>query len=257
MIKLKTLLAEIRKFKLDKIEDAAEYMVRQTWKYMSRDDKFDNYQFFLRLDNEEPLMRQFDVLAKKLFPNEKHPEDKFINVINDKLEELEREKHTRMAKKINTLDPLFFLKQIVRRKTYEGAKQTLISNSLGSWAYSGGKVGDEPAEEVFNRLYKNAMGETVYDEKRANQYGRLSDLRKTEIRGRNEDNVKQYSVNMFIDHYTGYKLDRFPSKVKVYRGAHSPLATIRPGDYVTFDKRYAGAYVRGKFGSIISDVVDN
>ena len=88
-------------------------------------------------------------------------------------------------------------------------------------------------------LTKTSM---TYDEKRANQYGRLSDLVKTPIVGRAEDNIKQYSVNMFIDYNTGYKMDRFPSKVKVYRGAHSPTAKIRPGDYVTFDKEYASNY---------------
>ena len=85
----------------------------------------------------------------------------------------------------------------------------------------------------------------------------MSDLHNVPIFGNTYDNIKQHSVNLFIQHYAGYNVDKFPEKVKIYRGVNSPAAKVRPGDYVTFDKGYAMAYMQGKFGSIIHDVLSS
>ena len=249
----------LEKKKLDpenKVEDAAEQIIRVTWKMMPSDDKFDEYQVSMWMDNDSSLNSLKDRMAKKFFPNDESYIDKFDNIISSQLDDLEKEHQGRMIKRINSNDPLYILKGICRGKKFEGAKQALIKNNLSNWGYKGGKIGDDEAEEIFNRLYKNAMGETVYDETRANWYGRLSDLHKTKIIGKPEDNIKDYSINLFIDHYTNYKGDKFPDKVKVYRGVNSPLAEIRAGDYVTFDKSYAYDYARGKYGSVVSNILD-
>ncbi len=250
---------EARKYDMEKVEDAAEYLIRVVWPTMpnDREDRFNDYQFFLWLDNDQKLSNLFWELSKKFFPNDEHPEDKFKDVVEKKLEELEHKHQERLAKKINPLDPLFILKKIVRGKTWEGAKQSLVKNTLGAWGYRGGRITDEEAETAFNRMYKNAMGETVYQEKYFTDrgYGKLSDLRKVELPGRAEDHIRQYSVNIFIDYFTGHTADRFPDQVKVYRGTNSPTAKVRPGDYVTFEKGYARTYMRGKFGSIIHDIL--
>lgn len=252
-------LDEAKKLNMDNVEDAAEYLIRQTWKRMpSSDDRFSEYQVALWLDNDQELSDMQWELSQKFFPEEGDRSiDKFIDVMNTKLEELEKEKQSRLAKKVNTLDPLFVLKKLVRGKKWEGAKQALINNALNAWGYRGGKVTDEEAEAAFNRMYKNAMGETVYDEKRANEYGRLSDMRWKTITGNNHEDIHNYSNNIFLDQYAGWKAEKFGDKVKVYRGVNNPTVAIRPGDYVTFDKDYAKSYARGKFGVTVSDVLNS
>jgi len=263
MIKLKSLIehiAEAKKFDMDNVNDAAEYLIRATWKYMPKNDTvdlYDNHQVFLWIDNELPLQRQKEKFAEKFFPSEKYPEDKFCDVISSELEKLEKLYHSRMIKRINSNDPLFILKKIVRGRKYENAKRELCKNSLGSWGYEGEKVDDDHAEEIFNRIYRNAMGETVYDSAKSKTYGRLSQIHRIPIQGQNEESANQYSINMFIDRFAGYHANKFPDKIKVYRGVNTPSATIRPGDFVTFDKGYASGYIRGKFGSIINCILNS
>lgn len=257
MIKLKSLIPEVRKLNLSKVEDAAEYMIRKTWSLMPESDRFSEYQLFLWMDSDSDLDNILIRLSQQFFPNEEEPCDKFRDVISAKLEQLEDAMYKRKAKKINSSDSLFVLKQIVRAKTWEGAKQSLLKSTLGAWGYKGGRISDEEAENAFNRLYKNAMGETVYDIGLIDRYGfgRLSDMQKLQIQGSNQDNIRQYTINIFIDHYTGHRSGKFPETVKVFRGTNNPTAKIRPGDFVTFDKDYADTYVRGKWGAIIKDVI--
>lgn len=253
MIKLKSLIEETKKLNPETNPiDAAEYIIRQVWKVMPRNDRFSYYQLSLWLDNERPIAELKEKLALKFFPSEKYPDEKFSDVIEKKLEELESEKDQKRAKKIDKDDPLFILKNIVRNKTYDGAKQSLVNNSIGSWGYKGGKIGDEEAENVFNRMYRNAMGETVYSLERG-LTGKLSNIKRKSPSDKND--IDQLCINMFIDKYAGYNALQFQDKIKVYRGTNNPLVKIRPGDYVTFDKDYASSYIRGKFGTIISDIL--
>jgi len=57
MIRLKKLLSErfteAKKLDMDKVEDAAEHLIRQVWRQMpSGDDKFSDHDVFLWLDND-------------------------------------------------------------------------------------------------------------------------------------------------------------------------------------------------------------
>lgn len=255
MIKLKDLISEARKLNLDKLEDAAEFMIRATWKHMPEDDRYSNEQLILWLNNEADLAEMMSKLAHKFFPNEEEPESEFAPILHKKLDKMQDEKNARMASKLNANDPLILLKRMVRGKTWEGAKQSMQKQSLGGRMYRGGKISDQEAEEIFNRLFRNAMGETYYSHEGLAKYGRLSDLRKSPVNHSDPDWFKKNSINIFIDFKAGHSLEKFPDHVKVYRGVNNPSTKIRPGDYVTFEKSYAEGYARGKYGTVISDVL--
>jgi hypothetical protein len=248
-----TNIDEAKKLNLDNKEDAAEYFIRQSWKLMPPKDRYDEYQFFLWADNESNLQDIKEKIAQKLFPNDDSYIEKFDDIISDKLDVLNKEKTNRLSKKINPNDPLAILKSVVTGKTYEGAKQSLLKNSIGGAIYKGGKITDEEADTVFNRLYRSAMGETMYNLNSENRYGRLSDLR----RNSNSKDFEVRYMNDFIDHYAGHNADRFADKVKVYRGVNNPHVPIRPGDFITFDKDYAASYKRGKYGTVIEDILNS
>jgi hypothetical protein len=264
MIKLKSLLPEVKKLDLTKKEDAAEWMIRQVWKQMPYgEDKFSDHDFFLWLDNDADLTNKRNQLAKKLFPDDEEESSikKFDDIISQIIEQLESKKIKRSASKVNQLDPLFILKKIVRGKTWEGAKQTLFKNTLGSWFYKGGRISDEDVETAFNRMYKNAMGETIYDITKEKLYGRLSNIHRQQVdRSKStydHEESNKYVINLFIDLYVGYGANKFPDKVKVYRGVNNPTVPIRPGDFVTLDKDYAKSYARGDYGTIVNDTLDS
>lgn len=255
---------EAKKFDMTNLDDVVTHVIRRVWAQIpSSDDKFSEYDFFLWMDNDSDMSNSRINFAKQFFPNddEETAIEKFDNEISRKLEELEAQSIKRKASKINQLDPLFILKSLVRGKTWEGAKQALFKNTLGSWFYKGGKISDEDAEGAFNRLYKNAMGETMYDMTKEKLYGRLSQIHRQQIDTNrtmyDHTETNKYSINMFIDQYVGRNATQFPNKVKVFRGVNNPTVPIRPGDFVTFDKDYAKSYVRGKYGSIIKDVLDS
>ena len=93
-------------------------------------------------------------------------------------------------------DPLYLLKMSVKNKTWEGAKQSLLAVSPAKWAYKGGRVSDEETELMFNRLYKDYHGETMYDERYMGNSTRLSDL-STEHNNEAE--------TLFVRHLAGWK----------------------------------------------------
>jgi hypothetical protein len=272
MIKLKYLLSEIkslnlnesRRLDLNKLEDAAEYLIRQTWRFMDgggceQAEKYLEYEVFMWMDNEMELQRLKESFAEKFFPGDEAQYDKLDNVISSKLEQFEREHHQQLKKKIGSDDPLEPLKHICRRVSYEKAKRQLYLNSLGGCFKANRKVDDDEADEIFTRLYKNAMGETIYGDGTIKNCPRLSDIKKTIIPSdeKNKDHRDEYTNNIFLSHYAGYRANNFPYKVVVYRGVNNPNATIRPGDFVTFDKKYAYDYRRSKFGVILSDILNS
>ena len=120
MIRLKKLLSErfteAKKLNMDKVEDAAEHLIRKIWIQMpSGDDKFSDHDVFLWLDNDADLSNARIQLAKKFYPSEDEEAalEKFDNVISTKIEELEAQKLKRVASKVNQLDPLFVLKKVI------------------------------------------------------------------------------------------------------------------------------------------------
>lgn len=223
--------------------------INSVWRYVPKSDRYNSYQFSLWMDSVEHLQKLHYQLAKKYFPNDDNASESFFyKLIEPTLESLQQKVYDKMIKKMNPNDPLFILKNVVKGKTYEGAKQTLMKSSLSAWFYKGGRIKNDSAEVLFDKLYRRSMGETLYDEKWINGLPKLSDL----DLNLNKDSKSQ---EIFVQHYAGWKSQKFGSIVKVWRGTNSPLNKIEPGDFVTFDKDYAESYTRGKFGAILSSIL--
>jgi 8-oxo-dGTP pyrophosphatase MutT (NUDIX family) len=229
----------------------AVYAIKKVWQSMFRvgeKDKFSGYDFRMYAMNEQSLQNMFEEFGKKFFPQDHEPAHEFLNYAETVLEKLEQEYNKRRAAKMNPNDPLFLLKKIVIGKTWEGSKQSLEKVSLAAQLYKGGRVSDEQSELLFNRLYRIALGETMYDMKKISNMIRLSDVRST-------TNDPNDHINTFLRYNTTKGSTKFPDRVQIYRGTPSPLAKIRPGDFVTLDKDYARDYMRGKYGTVISDIL--
>jgi 8-oxo-dGTP pyrophosphatase MutT (NUDIX family) len=230
---------------------AAVYAIKKVWQSMFRvgeKDKFSGYDFRMYASNEQSLQNMFEEFGKKFFPQSHEPAHEFLDYAETVLEKLEQIYNKRRAAKMNPNDPLFLLKKIVIGKTWEGAKQSLEKVSLATQLYKGGRVSDEQSELLFNRLYRIALGETMYDMKKISNMIRLSDVRST-------TNDPNDHINTFLRYNTTKGSTKFPDRVQIYRGTPSPLAKIRPGDFVTLDKDYARDYMRGKYGTVISDIL--
>lgn len=228
-------------------ESAAKTFIRAVWQYMPKGDRLKWYQFSLWMDNEAHLSELKEKLAKELYPNDENAQETFVyKDVEPTLEKISDVKNTRIASKIDSSDPLFILKSIVQGKTYEGAKQSLMKMNTSSWLYKGGRIKTEYAEKAFEILYKHAMGETFYDVKWTDDRLTLSDLKQ---------NSNETNERIFVQRYAGFNKEKFPDKVKVWRGTNSPLNQIKAGDFVTFDKDYAESYTRGKFGAVVSSTL--
>jgi len=183
-------------------------------------------------------------MAKELYPNDGEAEEKFFEEdIKPTLENLEQKKYARLVNKINTSDPLFLLKNVVKRKkTFEAAKKELFNSNLFAGHDTNTNISDEEAQTAFERLYRHAMGETAYGKDWVEKFPRLADLKQP-----NENTTER----LFVQHYAGWKTEGFPEVVRVWRGTNSPTHKIKPGDFVTFDRDFADSYARGKFRAII------
>lgn len=230
-------------------EKAAKIFIYNVWRHMPKDDRLSPYQFTLWMESEESLSELKEKLANQLYPNNNEAQETFIEKdVEPALEKIIQSKYAKVAKKIDPIDPLFVLKSVVRRQTYETAKQSLMKMFLSGWGYEKGKIiQDTEAESMFNRLYRHAMGETYYDVKMIDG-PTLSSL-----------NISSADTTekMFIQRYAGWNEKKFPDKVKVWRGTNSPLNAIKAGDFVTFDRDYAESYVRGKYGAVISSILSS
>ena len=205
-------------------EKTALTAIRYVWRLMPKDERFYEYNFSLWMNNDQKTQEFISSLAKQLYPND----DEAIYTFFDKdikptLEKLEVIRNRKKEKKMVN-DPLFLLKRPNRM----------------------GRVTDEMAESIFNRLYRLAMGQTMYDMRYTERTPKLSDL------STNHNNQEE---TLFIHSIMGWSAKKFTDKVKVYRGTNSPLAKIRPGDFVTFDKDYARTYMTTKFGTVHQDVL--
>ena len=244
MIKLKQLIFEARKLNLDNAEDAAEFVIRKAWQLMDNEDRYSEHQLMLYVNNEYDITTLSEKFADKFFPNVTEPLYEFEKVICQKLQSLEGIYNTRRKSKINVNDPLFILKKLVIRKSYNKAKSDLLKMSLsGGPGITWQNYDESEIDNMFARLYRIAHGETQYNID--NKYEKLSSIR------RGDDQ----SVNMFMDVYLPPSKSSFVDDVTVYRGTNSPAATIRPGDYVTLSRNYAGGYMRGKYGAVITSKI--
>lgn len=226
-------------------EKSTRFFIYNVWREMPKDEKFSSYQFSLWMDNSSHLQQMKQRISNQLYPNDGDAGEKFFdNDIVPMLEKLEQQKNDRMSKKINTLDSLFVLKSIVQRKSYDVAKRELFKSHLSGKYYTD-KISDEDAQNAFERLYRHAMGETNY-ESGIKDLPKLSDLKQS---------GSETTERLFVQQYAGWKTDKFPENVKVWRGTNSPTNKIKPGDFVTFDKDYAGSYSRGKYKAIVGAIL--
>lgn len=259
MIKLKSLLISEsvlleKTFDLSKKEDAAEYIIQQAWKYMPRgEERYNSNSVFLWIDNEPKLTDMAWDIAKKFYPQDEEPWYVFQNDVEVVLNKLDQKQLDRKRAKTPSLkNPLYLLQKLMVGKSWEQAKRQIIKLSLGAWGSGWTRnAKDEEVEPVFDRLYRNAMGETFYDMSDDKHYGRVSDM---SVKDETND-PHQYTINIFLGHYNNRK--PIVGRVKVWRGTNNPHAEIRPGDFVTFDRGYAQAYGRGNWKSVISSTIDS
>jgi len=225
-----------------KIKPVVKLFIYNVWKVMDKEDRFSPYQFSLWMDNTTYLERLKEKIVNQLYPNDDDGNYKFFN--NDiipSLEILEQQVYSRMMRKINTQDPLFILKHIVQRKSYEAAKKELFNSQISARDVDIRQISEEEIQQIFERLYRHAMGETFYNSG-IDKLPKLSDIKLP-----SEDT----STTIFIQQFAGFKTEKFPDEVIVWRGTNSPANQIKPGDYVTFDRDYADSYSRGKFRAVV------
>lgn len=256
LIKLSTLLPESllreRNLDLSKKEDAAEYIIRQSWKYIEPgEDRYDAHDVLLWIDNEPSLNNMAWKIAKQFYPNEEEAWYTFKDDVEAVLQQMELNRLEKKRKATPSLkDPLYPLKKLMVGTSWNQAKNAIAKQLPGRVEH---KISDESSEAVFNRLYKIAMGETMFDKEEILKwgFGRMSQL---QFDTDNNDNRKQYMVNMFLQYYGDHN-KKLPEKMRVWRGTNSPHSYIRPGDFVTFDRGYAQGYLSGKWKSIVTDVL--
>jgi 8-oxo-dGTP pyrophosphatase MutT (NUDIX family) len=248
IIKNTSLKADIEKYK------HAIEIIKQVWYFMRKDnftnnlDKFDDYEFRMYALNDHGLSDKLELLGKRYYPHSQEPGYEFLDYILLVLEKLEQAHNKRLLKKIDTTDPLFLLKDAVKNTTWEQAKSNLNKLFLSYSVYSGQPIDDDKAESFFNRLYLRAMGETYYNKENMGKTIRLSDVRSGE-------GPDFYSNNIFIRHHLPAKSKGFPEHVRVFRGTNAPNSKIQPGDFVSLDRDYVRGYMRGKFGSVVSEIL--
>ncbi len=245
-------LSEVKKFNLDNKDDAAEDLIRQAWRLIDNpEDRYDFDDVLMYIDNDERLSNLAWTLGKKFYPQSEEGWYDLHRDVKRVLGNLELKRLDRKKKATPSLkDPVYILKKLMVGKSWKAARNA-ISNQLPGRQH--GEVTDEDAEMIFNRLYKNAVGETIYDMEGVTYwgYGYLDKAHLTIGTG----NHREYSLNIFINAYAGANKSFEGENVQVWRGTNSPHAGIRPGDFVTFDRGYAQNYLSGKWKAIVTDVL--
>jgi hypothetical protein len=232
-------------------EKMAKFFIFNVWRLMPVEDRFSPYQFSMWMDNEPHLQEMKARIARQIFPNDDEASYKFFDdIITPTLEKMEDKFYARKAKKIDPNDPLFILKSIVRGKSYRVAKNALYKATQNRAWQQRGPIDEDMVNALFQRQYRLFMGETMLDFKFVANTPYLSDLRQPSP-------TQSKTEEIFIQHYAGWKAEKFPDIVKVWRGTNSPHNKIRPGDFVTFDRDYAERYVTGKFGAIVKAILSS
>ena len=159
----------------------------------------------------------------------------------------------RQSKTPSLKDPLYILKSMMVGKSWNQVKRDVAKISLGKHP-DGERFDDEYIESEFNRLYRNAMGETEYDASATDyhKFGYIDKFQYKNVTG--SEDLRQYMINLFLGSYaTNGKLG---DKLRVWRGTNNPHSGIRPGDFVTLDRGYATNYQRGKWKAVVTDVLN-
>lgn len=247
--------------------NAAKDIIQRVWNDMRQhgeyDSRYNEYQFRLWLDNNEKLSSLNMQYGDMFYPGTNEPHYEFLdNDVIPLLDKMETMKYSKLAKKVDPNDPLFILKQTIKGKTWEQSKFAIDRMSLAAplRPTNLSRVKDEDAQSIFARLYKNAMGETLANDIHKYNSPPLSAIEldsndKPTLTLLSHGDVSAETVRIFLRHYAGYRVNKFPDHVKVWRGTNSPHAKIRPGDFTTFDKDFARYFNRGKFGAVTSDIL--
>jgi hypothetical protein len=231
---------------------------------LSSDQKYDFFQNSILIDNDpylNDLVMQFGEDGYEILQD----------ALRKELQMREENVFRQRAKKNDDGDELGHLRSAVRGKNWNDAK-TGIAYMMpgGSMEFTEGHVvSDEDAEDMFQRLYSTIHGGHLVDYeamKRTSPYvdengehfiRRLSDIRNPRGAARmdSREDPRGYTDHVFIDQVFGYKFDRAPESIEIYRGVPTSGGEIRPGDWVTTDRGYARSYIRGKQGSILRKTV--
>lgn len=245
-------ISESKRFNMDNKDEAAEALIRMAWKLISKvEDRYDFDDVVMYIDNEQSLSKLAWQLGEKFYPGDPEGWYSFHTDVKRVLSRLEVERLERRKKATPSLkDPLYILKKLIVGTTWKQAKTRIFNQLPGR--FSDDEITDEDADLVFNRLYKNAMGETVYNKTEIERwgYGRLDQAQISS----DTANHRAYALNVFIRTYAGEN-KKFDGNVRVWRGTNSPHANIRPGDFVTFDRGYSQHYISGKWKSIVTDIL--
>lgn len=150
----------------------------------------------------------------------------------------------------------------IKGKNWEQAKKAIMEMMPGGKAMRARgfsvKVSDQEAQDMFDRLYRTTIEGGYLDEAEIYRVypdaKRLNEWKNHNVYagGGTDENILKYRETYMVSQWYGKEV---PKEVEVYRGVPLPNAKLRPGEYVTPDKDYARSYMRGKFGSIVKDVI--
>jgi len=250
------------------LKNIAEQLIRGAWKlpYLDPSSKYNTYEIRLLIDSEPYLQ---EIAQQYGDDNNEKIMQEVENVLIAKEESIFNARKTKLQKQ----GPLYHIEKAIKNKSWNKAKRALAELSIGG-IYSDKTYipSDNDAEEIFQRLYKTIFqpGYVNYESiKRSSPYiqdnqryvKRLSEIKavpyeqmKGDKNGRIED-IDQYNETLLLRHILGWKEDKPPEYVEIYRGVSRADAELRPGDYVTFNREYARGYVRGNVGKIIRQKV--
>ena len=206
-----------------------------------------SYQTHLIIDNEQYLSdRKLEIAHELMKADPAKSEDDAISEVMDlitqQVEADDERRQQRATKGIDSGDPLSHIRDLVRGKSWTQARNAVVrflspdfgdpDDEAGEMSWS--TIRDATAGGRYTKMVQNASHMPSLDQ--------IPEL------------AKMDSAWSWTWQELGY-LKVIPEKVKVYRGVPRPDTKIRPGDYCTTDRDYARSYIKGKFGSVISDVL--
>lgn len=231
----------------------AKQLISIVWRRnpsLSAEEKYSAYQIGLFIDSEEDTNTLLNSLGED-------KTEEIMAAIAEELKQREEAVFARRRSKLNPLDPIHHLKQLVRGKTWEAAKKAITATRP-----SGRPDSDENEAEIgFQILWQAAHGGSYsVPDRLESRSPYVKEDGKRHLKRLNEiytgphvpgDNEKN-GESLFFRRFFGD--GPLPSTIRVYRGVPRADTKIRPGDFVTVDRDYARSYLRGKTGAIVEGV---